>query len=74
MLQVHSHYDKQEFFLKPMNCPQHTQMYARRPWSYRDLPQRYSDFSRLYRDERPGELSGLTRLRCFCQRRRAFVL
>ena len=46
-----------------MNCPQHTQIYASQPRSYRDLPIRYSDFANLYRDERPGELSGLTRLR-----------
>ena len=67
MLTVHSQYSEEDFFLKPMNCPQHTQIYASRPRSYRDLPIRYSDFANLYRDERPGELSGLTRLRCFCQ-------
>lgn len=67
MLSVHSQYSAEEFFLKPMNCPQHTQIYASRPRSYRDLPIRYSDFANLYRDERPGELSGLTRLRSFAQ-------
>ena len=67
MLTVHSQYSDEDFFLKPMNCPQHTQIYASRPRSYRDLPIRYADFANLYRDERPGELSGLTRLRCFCQ-------
>lgn len=67
MLTVRSQYSDEDFFLKPMNCPQHTQIYASRPRSYRDLPIRYSDFANLYRDERPGELSGLTRLRCFCQ-------
>lgn len=65
MFRVHSHYSEEEFFLKPMNCPQHTQIYASRPRSYRDLPQRYSDFAMLYRDEKPGELSGLARVRAF---------
>jgi len=67
MLTVHSQYSEEDFFLKPMNCPQHTQIYASQPRSYRDLPIRYSDFANLYRDERPGELSGLVRLRCFAQ-------
>jgi threonyl-tRNA synthetase len=67
MLTVHSQYVADEMFLKPMNCPQHTQIYASQPRSYRDLPVRYSDFANLYRDERPGELSGLTRLRSFAQ-------
>jgi len=67
MLTVHSQYVEDEMFLKPMNCPQHTQIYAAEPRSYRDLPIRFSDFAVLYRDERPGELSGLTRLRAFSQ-------
>ena len=67
MLSVHSQYATDEMFLKPMNCPQHTQIYASQPRSYRDLPIRYADFAVLYRDERPGELSGLTRLRAFSQ-------
>ncbi len=67
MLTVKSQYVNDEMFLKPMNCPQHTQIYASQPRSYRDLPVRFSDFSTLYRDERPGELSGLTRLRAFSQ-------
>ena len=67
MLSVHSQYVKEEMFLKPMNCPQHTQIFASKPRSYRDLPIRYSDFAVLYRDERPGEMSGLTRLRSFSQ-------
>jgi threonyl-tRNA synthetase len=50
-----------------MNCPQHTQIYASKLRSYRDLPIRIADFSNLHRDEQPGQLSGLTRLRCFCQ-------
>jgi len=67
MLTVHSQYVEDEMFLKPMNCPQHTQIYAAEQRSYRDLPIRFSDFAVLYRDERPGELSGLTRLRSFSQ-------
>jgi len=67
MLVVRSQYSDEDYFLKPMNCPQHTQIYASRTRSYRDLPIRYSDFANLYRDERPGELSGLTRLRSFAQ-------
>ncbi|MCX6789126.1 MAG: threonine--tRNA ligase [Candidatus Gribaldobacteria bacterium] len=67
MFQVVSNYTKEEYFLKPMNCPQHTQIYASKTRSYRDLPVRIADFANLYRDERPGELSGLTRLRAFRQ-------
>lgn len=67
MLSVSSQYIDDEMFLKPMNCPQHTQIYAAEAHSYRDLPVRYADFATLYRDERPGELSGLTRLRAFAQ-------
>jgi threonyl-tRNA synthetase len=50
-----------------MNCPQHTQIFASEKRSYKDMPMRIADFSNLYRDERPGELNGLARLRCFCQ-------
>lgn len=67
MLKVVSNYTKEEYYLKPMNCPQHTQIYASQKRSYRDLPIRIADFANLYRDEKPGELHGLTRLRCFCQ-------
>ena len=56
MFRVVSNYSEEEFYLKPMNCPQHTQIYASRMRSYRDLPLRYSDFAMLYRDEKPGEL------------------
>ncbi len=65
MFTVHSHYSEEEFFLKPMNCPQHTQIYAAKARSYKDLPLRYSDFAMLYRDEKPGELNGLARVRSF---------
>ncbi len=67
MFKVSSQYTEEEYFLKPMNCPQHTQVYASKPRSYRDLPVRISDFANLYRDEKPGQLSGLTRLRSFAQ-------
>jgi len=67
MFSVKSHYTKEQYFLKPMNCPQHTQIFASKPRSYKDLPVRIADFAQLYRDEKTGELSGLTRLRCFCQ-------
>ncbi len=67
MFVVHSHYSKEDYFLKPMNCPQHTQIFGSKPRSYKDLPIRIADFAQLYRDEKTGELSGLTRLRGFCQ-------
>lgn len=56
-----------EFALKPMNCPHHTQIYARKPWSYRELPQRYANSTMCYRDEQSGELNGLSRVRAFTQ-------
>ena len=56
-----------EFAMKPMNCPHHTQIYARQLWSYRELPQRYANTTTCYRDEQTGELSGLSRVRAFAQ-------
>lgn len=56
-----------EFAMKPMNCPHHTQIYARKKWSYRELPQRYANTTTCYRDEQTGELSGLSRTRAFWQ-------
>ncbi|MDO8559283.1 MAG: threonine--tRNA ligase, partial [bacterium] len=67
MFRVISHYSEEDYYLKPMNCPQHTQIYASRPRSYKDLPIRIADFANLYRDEKTGELAGLTRLRGFTQ-------
>ncbi len=61
LIHVQSSYD--EFALKPVNCPHHTQIYASKSRSYRDLPIRYMESTRQYRDEKPGELSGLTRVR-----------
>lgn len=55
------------FAMKPMNCPHHTQIYDRKQWSYRDLPQRYANTTMCYRDEQTGELSGLSRARSFTQ-------
>jgi len=56
-----------EFAMKPMNCPHHTQIYASRPRSYRDLPIRYRETTMNYRDEQTGELNGLARTRAFTQ-------
>jgi len=67
LFQVKSNYSDEEFFLKPMNCPQHAQIYAAKQRSYRDLPLRYTDFAMLYRDEKAGELNGLARVRSFSQ-------
>ncbi len=56
-----------QFAMKPMNCPHHTQIFARRPHSYREMPQRYSNTTMVYRDEQTGELNGLSRVRCITQ-------
>ena len=57
----------EEFFLKPMNCPHHCEIYKSKPRSYRDLPVRYAEFGTVYRYEQSGELHGLTRVRGFTQ-------
>lgn len=57
--------DKEEYLLKPMNCPHHFQIYLSKPRSYRDLPIRYAEFGTVYRYEQSGELNGLTRVRSF---------
>lgn len=51
-----------EYAVKPMNCPHHTQIFARAPVSYRNMPQRYAETTMVYRDEQSGELGGLTRV------------
>ncbi len=56
-----------EFAMKPMNCPHHIQIFDRRKWSYREMPQRYCNSTTCYRDEQTGELSGLSRVRSFIQ-------
>ena len=57
----------EEFFLKPMNCPHHCEIYKSRPRSYKDLPIRLAEFGTVYRYEQSGELHGLTRVRGFTQ-------
>jgi len=57
----------EEFFLKPMNCPHHCEIYKTEPRSYRDLPVRLAEFGTVYRYEQSGELHGLTRVRGFTQ-------
>lgn len=59
--------DEREFALKPMNCPCHMLMFSHHRYSYRDLPLRFADFGRLHRYEKSGVVSGLTRVRTFCQ-------
>ncbi|OGL30776.1 threonine--tRNA ligase [Candidatus Saccharibacteria bacterium RIFCSPHIGHO2_12_FULL_41_12] len=87
LYKISGHYDKypekftvtseesdDEFILKPMSCPHHAMIYASRPRSYRDLPIRYMENTQVYRDEKSGELHGLSRVRmitqddshCFC--------
>lgn len=55
------------FAIKPMNCPHHAQIYARKSHSYRELPQRYTSTTKVYRDEQSGELAGLSRVRSITQ-------
>jgi threonyl-tRNA synthetase len=57
----------EEFFLKPMNCPHHCEIYKHKPHSYKDLPIRLAEFGTVYRYEQSGELHGLTRVRGFTQ-------
>ncbi|MBI5392894.1 threonine--tRNA ligase [Candidatus Woesearchaeota archaeon] len=59
--------DGHEFAMKPMNCPHHTQIYGHLQRSYRELPQRYTETTMVYRDEQTGELSGLSRVLCITQ-------
>jgi threonyl-tRNA synthetase len=80
LYQTSGHYDKfaerftvtseesdDVFLMKPMNCPHHTQIYASRARSYRDLPIRYMETTMVYRDEKAGELHGLSRVRAATQ-------
>ncbi len=57
----------EQFFLKPMNCPHHCEIYKSKPHSYKDLPIRLAEFGTVYRYEQSGELHGLTRVRGFTQ-------
>ncbi len=56
-----------ELVMKPMNCPHHIEIFNRKQWSYRELPQEYCNSTTCYRDEQTGELSGLSRVRSFTQ-------
>jgi threonyl-tRNA synthetase len=60
-------HEGEEFFLKPMNCPHHCEIYKTKPRSYKDLPLRLAEFGTVYRYEQSGELHGLTRVRGFTQ-------
>lgn len=66
-LTVKSHESNTEFMMKPMNCPHHIQIFASSPRSYRDLPVRYMETTVIYRDEKAGELHGLSRVRAATQ-------
>ena len=59
--------ENEEFFLKPMNCPHHCEIFKSQPRSYKDLPIRLAEFGTVYRYEKSGELHGLTRVRGFTQ-------
>jgi threonyl-tRNA synthetase len=64
---IHTPDEGEEFFLKPMNCPHHCEIYKTKPRSYKDLPLRLAEFGTVYRYEQSGELHGLTRVRGFTQ-------
>ena len=59
--------ENEEFFLRPMNCPHHCEIYKSQPRSYKELPLRFAEFGTVYRYEKSGELHGLTRVRGFTQ-------
>ena len=64
---VHSQVNGEEFALKPMNCPHHAQIFASRPRTYKEMPVRYMESTTDYRDEKSGELGGLSRVRSLTQ-------
>ena len=64
---IHTPEEDEEYMLKPMNCPHHCEVYARKPRSYKDLPLRVAEFGTVFRYEKSGELHGLTRVRTFTQ-------
>lgn len=64
---VHSQVNGEDFAMKPMNCPHHAQIFASRPRSYREMPVRYMEATTDYRDEKTGELGGLSRVRALTQ-------
>ena len=67
MFKVHGGTSNEDFYLKPMNCPHHMQLFADNQFSYRDMPIRYFEPATVYRDEKTGQLSGLTRVRSITQ-------
>lgn len=67
MFHVHWGTSKEDYFLKPMNCPHHMQLFADNQFSYRDMPIRYFEPATVYRDEKTGQLSWLTRVRAITQ-------
>lgn len=67
MFSVYGWTSKEKFHLKPMNCPHHMQIFADNQFSYRDMPIRYFEPATVYRDEKTGQLSGLTRVRSITQ-------
>lgn len=67
LFHVSSKKTDEAFVLKPMNCPHHTQIFASRPRSYRDMPFRFSEVTTVYRDENTGQLQGLSRVRSITQ-------
>lgn len=64
---IRTPHEGEEFYLKPMNCPHHCEIYKSSPKSYKELPVRYAEFGTVYRYEQKGELHGLTRVRGFTQ-------
>ncbi len=67
MFSVFGGTSKEKFYVKPMNCPHHMQIFADNQFSYRDMPVRYFEPATVYRDEKTGQLSGLTRVRAITQ-------
>jgi len=67
MFSVYGGTSKETFYVKPMNCPMHMQIFADNQFSYKDMPVRYFDPTTVYRDEKTGQLSGLTRVRSITQ-------
>ena len=67
LFMVHSQVNGEDFAMKPMNCPHHTQIFASRPRTYKEMPVRYMEATTDYRDEKTGELGGLSRVRSLTQ-------
>jgi len=67
LFMVHSQVNGEEFAMKPMNCPHHAQIFASRPRTYKEMPVRYMEATTDYRDEKTGELGGISRVRSLTQ-------